>query len=193
LTVFAADLSPSMAGTYRLSNRRITTRIEALKQAAAFYFTQQATVSPRTQICVVGFSANAQLVLDWTPLKRLEVVVRSIRLLEVTEAYTNIAGALTLSLDRIRAVGSPVSLGSRPKVLLVTDGAGNVDTNRHESLIKRARHQGVQLHTVAICNRRDDPTTYDRDLLARMARKTRGRFHTAHSLDQLKQALCRAR
>ena len=37
LIVLAADLSASMTDTFRLSNRQVTTRIQALKQAAAFF------------------------------------------------------------------------------------------------------------------------------------------------------------
>ena len=191
LIVFAADLSPSMTDTFRLSSHRVTTRLKALQEAATFFFTQKATASQRTQVCMIGFNRDAHLLLDWTPLRRLDVVIRCITSLCAVNAYTNIAAALKLALDRIAAAGVPISVGPRPKVLLVTDGAGNVDTHLHAPLIRRASSQGVRLHPVAICNRRDDPASYDRDLLMQMAGETHGHFRTAHSLDQLKQALGR--
>jgi Mg-chelatase subunit ChlD len=182
-----------MAEAFHLANGRVMTRLDALKQAAEFFFLQKAAADRRTQVCVIGFGGEAELLLDWTPLQRLDAVVRLIRSLKAGCPATNVAAALSLALDRIGAADVPVFAVPRPKVLLATDGAANVDTDRHDPLIRRACDQRVQLHTVAICNRSDNPTTYDRGLLVRMARETRGRFHTAHSLDQLKQVLCGVR
>jgi uncharacterized protein YegL len=171
----------------------VTTRIDALKQAAEFFFLQKAAADRRTQVCVISLGGEAELLLDWTPLQRLDAVVRSIRSLKADRPATNIAAALKLALDRLGVAGAPWSITTRRRVFLVTDGAGNVDAHLHDLLIRRASAQHVQVYAVAICNRADNPPTYNRDLLLRMASETRGRFHTAHSLDRLKQSLCRVR
>lgn len=193
LIVLAVDTSTSMGNEFRMPNFRVMTRLDALKEAAAFYMEQKAAASQHTAACVVGFARTAQMLAQWTTLAHLPRVLAAIRSLRTTDPATNIAGALEMGLDCIGQFHTHPMTRRQPKVLLVTDGAGNVDVHKHEALLERARAEGVRIFTVAICNLRDDPKSYDRDFLFRLARDTGGRFTSAQSLDQLKQALAGVR
>lgn len=193
LIVLAADLSPSMNESFRMPNFRVMTRLDALKEAASMYLTHKAAASQHTQVCVIGFDYRAKLIKDWAALFHLPDVLTAISSLANIDGSTNIAGALEMGLDRIAQFPLHPQVRRLPNILLVTDGAGNVDVHKHEILLNRARAEGVRVYTIAICNRRDNPQSYDRDFLFRLARETRGRFTTAQSVDQLKQALASVR
>jgi Mg-chelatase subunit ChlD len=190
--VLAADLSASMQQPFRLPGYREVSRLAALQEAAELFFVQKAAENPDTRVAVVGFGSLAWLVRDWTPLSRLPEILATLNRLRADGQQTNLAGAVSLALNRIRNFPPTAGVRRLAKVLLVTDGAGNVGTESYEQLIQRAQAERVFLHTVAICNRRDPPGTYDRDLLSRMAGQTRGYFNTAHNFEQLRQALVRA-
>jgi Mg-chelatase subunit ChlD len=192
LIVLAADLSASMQQAFRLPNHREVSRLKALQEAAELFLVQKAAENPNTQVAVVGFGWLTWLLRDWTPLSRLPEVLTTVHAMRADGWRTNLAGAVSLGLDRIRGYSMPAGIRRLAKVLLVTDGAGNMGTDQYDQLIRRAQAERVFLHTIAICNRRDPPGTYDRDLLWRMARQTRGYFNTAHNFEQLRQALVRA-
>jgi hypothetical protein len=193
LVALAADLSPSMEEHFRLPDYSVISRLDGLKRAAEFWLVQKRAASAHIQVAVVGFAYTVKLWRDWTPLSRLDEVLATVRALSNQGSSTNIADALEMALDRIAAFRTPPQTRRDAKVLLVTDGAGNVATHKHDALIRRACCQRVRLFTVAICNRRDNPTSYDRDLLFRMARETRGRFASAHNLHELQTALAASR
>lgn len=193
IIVLALDTSTSMGNEFRMPSFRVMTRLEALKEAAGFYMGQKAAASQRTATCVVGFARTAQVLAEWTTLADLSRVLAAISVLRTTDPATNVAGALEMGLDRIREFPTHPLTWRQPKVLLVTDGAGNVRRDDQEEMLQRAQAERVKVFTIAICNQRDDPKTYDRDYLFRVARDTGGRFTNAQSLDQLKEALANAR
>jgi hypothetical protein len=166
-------------------------RLAALQEATELFLAQKAAANPNIQVAVVGFGWMTRLLRDWTPLARLPEILATVQGLVADGWRTNLSGAVAMALDRIRNFPRFSDTRLLAKVLLVTDGAGNVGTDSYEQLIQRAQAERVFLHTIAICNRRDPPNTYDRDLLWRMARQTRGYFNTAHNFEQLRQALVR--
>ncbi len=194
MIVLLADLSPSMGSQFRLAGNRTITRLEALKEAAAFILTQKAASNRLVQVCVIGFAERVHLYQDWEALSRLEEVVGTINSVSLGPlgGLTNIAGALELGLGQIARFATHAATRRHAKIQLVTDGAGNRETDKYDSLITRARREGVKVFTVGVSNQGDDPRTCDAPFLFRLARETGGWFSTAHSLDQLKHALAAA-
>jgi Mg-chelatase subunit ChlD len=193
IIVLCVDLSTSMGNEFRAPDFRVMTRLAALKEATKFWIGQKAQASRWTATCVVRFSRTASVLVDWTILANLPQVLAAVDFLEIAEPWTNIAGALETALDQIKAFETHPSTWRQPKVVLVTDGRGNIRRGEQETLLQRARAERVPVYPIAVCNQRDDPDSYDRNFLFRLARETRGRFTTAQSLNELKRALGDAR
>lgn len=194
MLVWLVDLSPSMGSQFRLAGNRTITRLEALKEAAAFVITQKAASNRLVQVSIVGFAERVHVFQDWTALSSLERVVGTVNSVSIGPLgrLTNIAGALELGLEQIACFATHPATRRQAKLQLVTDGKGNVQTEKHDALIARARREGVKVFTVGVSNQGDDPDTCDPAFLFRLARETGGWFKTAQSLDQLKHALAGA-
>jgi len=188
LVVLACDVSPSMLMPLKFSQGRQTSRLAGAQQAMRVFVSSGVAAGRAADVCVVTFSGVARLDRRWTPVHIVAPLIKAIDGISFVGEGTNIAAALKLSLAQIRRRQSGRHI-TDARIVLVTDGDANLDTYQHEQLIKEARRRQVRIFPIAICNKGDDPMTYDRDLLLRIAKATRGQFRTAHDFDQLRAAL----
>ena len=134
---------------------------------------------------LVGFAGTATLYHAPAPAgPAFAGLNRAVQLLHPRDV-TNLAAGLTLALDQLAKVRA-----DRRNIVVITDGAANVDVACLPGAISRAQASRVRIFTIGIGNAAD--SDYDRDLLVNMARWTGGRFSSAHSFQALCQALRRA-
>lgn len=183
--VLVIDQSSSTGSPLRMAFGRRTTRIEAIQLAGQRYLQQLAASNPRQLVAVVGFSETARLYHSLAPAgPALRSLTRALQSLH-PQSTTNLSAGLALALGELTRANTP-----RGNLVVITDGAANVETSRLPQLAKRARSSRVRIFTIGVGNNGD--SDYDRDLLTHLARSTGGRFMSAHSFDALCNALRRA-
>ena len=183
--VLVVDQSNSTSKPLRMAFGRRTTRIEAIRLASERYIQQLAASNPRQLVAVVGFSDTSTL---WHPLAPAGPAIRS--LLQSLRSllpldFTNLSAGLASALGQLRQSGT-----TRGNIVLITDGAANVEKDRLPSLVQEARARRVRIFTIGVGN--DGDSEYDMNLLVHMAGSTGGRFTSAHSFEALCNALRRA-
>lgn len=183
--VLLVDQSGSTGCAFRVALGKTISRIEAIQWAADAYFAQLAASNHRQLVALVGFSDQAHLYHPLSPVGHAAQSVRRAVWSLHPQSLTNLSAGLELALGQLDRVGA-----TRGNIVLVSDGAANVQTERLPSLIQRARASRVRIFTIGVGNHGD--SDYDRSLLVRMARNTGGRFMSAHSFKALCGALRRA-
>lgn len=182
--VLVIDQSGSTSYPLRMAFGRRTTRIEAIQLAGQRYLQQLAASNPRQLVAVVGFSERATL---YHPLASVgpafHGLVRALRSLH-PQSSTNLSAGLALALSELTKTNT-----ARGNLVVITDGAANVETPRLPQLMKQAKSSRIRIFTIGVGNNGD--SEYDRDLLTNLARSTGGRFMSAHSFDALCNALRR--
>ena len=183
--VLLVDESGSTSVPFQVAAGRTTSRIEAIQRAGGEYLVQLAASNRRQLVALVGFSHEARLYHPPAPVGQsagsLQRALGSLH----PQSTTNLSAGLDLAFAQLREVGA-----MRGNIVLITDGAANVQTERLPALIQRARNARVRIFTIGVGN--DGDSDYDRPLLVRMARSTGGRFASAHSFGALCTALRRA-
>lgn len=183
--VLVADESSSTACSLRMASGRTTTRIRAIQLAAQDYLRHLRASNPRQLVAVVGFSDRATLHHPLAPVGRATPgLSRSLNLLH-PQSMTNLSAGLALALGQLQRAGT-----TRANIVVITDGAANLETGRLRRLTKQARTSRVRVFTIGVGNNRD--SDYDRSLLRCLARSTGGRFMSAHSFNALCSALRKA-
>jgi len=183
--VLVVDHSSSTSSSLRMAFGRHTTRIEAIRRASERYIQQLAATNPRQLVAVAGFSDTSTL---WHPLApagpAIHSLLRSLQSLRPL-GNTNLSAGLASALGELRRSGT-----TRGNIVLITDGAANMEYDRLPSLVREARARRVRIFTIGVGNGCD--SDYYKDLLINMARATGGRFTSAHSFEALCNALRRA-
>jgi Mg-chelatase subunit ChlD len=183
--VLVVDESSSTGTSMRISGGRTMTRMKAIQSAAQSYLQQLLNCNPNQRVAVVGFSDTATLYHPLAPVgparSGLYRALRSLR----PQSFTNLSAGLSLALGQLKKINT-----TRGNIVVITDGAANVETSRLPQLTRRARNSRVRIFTIGVGNNGD--TDYDKDLLIRMARSTGGRFVSAHTYKALCNALRRA-
>ena len=183
--VLVIDESGSTASPFRMAAKRSSTRMGAIQRAAQDYLRQLRASGYRQMVSIVGFSDTATLYHPPAPVGRaMPSLSRAVRLLH-PQRSTNLSAGLELALDQLRRIGT-----THGNLVIITDGAANVSTNRLPDLIHKAKASGVRIFTIGVGNNRD--SDYNRNLLFDMARFTKGRFASAHTYQALCNALRRA-
>jgi Mg-chelatase subunit ChlD len=183
--VLVVDQSASTGSTLRMAFGRTTSRIAAIQSAGCDYLQRLAASNPRQMAAVIGFSDTATL---YHPLAAvggsqpgLQRALQSLR----PQASTNLSAGLASALGQLRRSGT-----TRGNIVLITDGAANMETERLPALVKEAQSRRVRIFAIGVGN--DGDADYDKNLLFRMARSTGGRFASAHSYAALGSALQKA-
>jgi len=183
--VLVVDESSSTGSRFRLAGNRTISRIDAIRRAARNYLHQLRATHAGQKVAVVGFSNSATLYPPLSPVGRSFAGLNRALANLHPQAATNLSAGLDLALAQL-----PRRNTSRPHLVIVTDGAANVDTGRLPHLIQQARSAGVRIYTIGVGNNGD--CDYDPELLKRMAFMTGGRFSSAHSFESLCHALQQA-
>lgn len=183
--VLVIDESWSTSSSFRRAFGRPTTRMQAIQRAAQSYLRQLRASNHKQLVAIVGFSDMATLYHSPAPVGRaMSSLSRAVRSLH-PQASTNLSAGLEMALDQLRRIRT-----TRGNLVVITDGAANVGTNRLAGLIQKAKASGVRIFTIGVGNNRD--RDYDRNLLFNMASSTKGRFASAHTYQALCNALRRA-
>jgi len=179
--MLVVDESGSTAQSLRFASGRTTTRIRAIQMAAHDYLRHLQASNARQRVGLVGFSNQAVLHHRLAPVGRtLFGLCRALRRLHPQSA-TNLSAGLALALTQLQRARI-----RHANIVVITDGASNMETRRLPELTRQARMSRVRIFTIGVGNNGD--FDYDRHLLTRLARATGGRFMSAHSF----QALCNA-
>lgn len=182
--VLVVDESGSTAKPFRTAYGRSASRMAAIRSAAQGYLRQLRAANPWHRVAVVGFSDTATLYHGLAPVGRaFQGLSRAVGRLH-PRSMTNLSAGLTVALSQLAKAN--VLHGN---VVVITDGAANVDTARLPGLIGRARASRVRIFTIGVGNNSD--SDYDRSLLVRVAQTTGGRFSSTHDFGELCRALHR--
>lgn len=182
--ILVVDESASTGSGFRMAQGRTTTRMAAIQHAAQGYLRQLLASHPAQKVGLVGFSRTATLYHPLVPVGRsFDSLCRALRSLH-PQSSTNLSAGLALALGQLARTGV-----TRGNLVVITDGAANVNPSRLPGMINRARSSGVRIFTIGVGNNGDGD--YDRDLLWKMARSTGGSFASAHSFEALCNALRR--
>lgn len=164
---------------------RTTSRIAAIQRAGCDYLQRLALSNPRQLAAVIGFSDTATLYHPLAAVGRSQPgLQRALQSLH-PQSSTDLSAGLACALGQLRKSGT-----TRGNIVLITDGAANVETGRLPALVKEAQSRRIRIFTIGVGNNGD--CDYDKKLLVQMARSTRGRFSSAHSYTALCNALRKA-
>lgn len=180
--VLVIDQSASTGYQIRMAFGRRTTRIRAIQIAGERYLKQLVASNPKQLVAVVGFSTTARLYHSLAPVApAFHSLVRALQSL-YPQSSTNLSAGLDLALGQLAKANT-----TRGNLVVITDGAANMETDRLPALTKQAKSSRVRIFTIGVGNNGD--SEYDRDLLSHLARRTGGRFMSAHSFGALCSAL----
>ena len=182
--VLVVDESGSTSSSMRMAFGRTTTRIKAIQLAAQGYLRHLRSSNQKQLVGVVGFSESSTLYHPLAPVGRaMPALCRALQSLH-PKSTTNLSAGLASALSQLRTAHT-----SRGNVVVITDGAVNVETSRLPQLTQQAKSSRVRIFTIGVGNNGD--SDYDRKLLTQLARSTGGRFMSAHSFKALCNALRR--
>ena len=147
-------------------------RIGTLKRSVAAFLKG---LPKGSRVAVVSFCNQIELICPFTTdLEKALSAVDAIELGDGTRYYDAVAAALELLGE----------MSGRRAVLALTDGEDNVSLQYTlPMVIERARALGLPVHTLGL----GEPREIAVDVLARLARETRGQHHLARDADQLRK------
>jgi len=183
--MLVVDESSSTGRYMRRGFGPTTTRIAAIQKAGHDYVRQLGRTNRNQLVGLVGFSDNATLyhppAIVGKTARRLHCALDRLH----PQNMTNLSAGIELALQQLRNISTRYR-----NMVVITDGAANVQHSRLPSLIQQAKSLGVRVFTIGVGNNGD--YDYDRDLLQTMANATGGRFNSAHSFATLQRALRKA-
>ena len=183
--ILVIDESGSTNEMFRRAFGRSSTRICAIRDAARQYLRQLRSSNYHQLVGVVGFSGDAVLYHPARPVGRyFGALNRSLDCLR-PKGLTNLSAGMELALNQLARTDT-----HRGNLVIITDGAANEQKSRLPGLLQRARSQGARIFSIGVGNVGD--TSYDKELLIKMANSTGGKFSSAHSYETLCRALRKA-
>ena len=182
--ILLVDESGSTSSALRVAGGRTVTRMQAIQDAAARYLRMLSAANPRQPVAVIGFTDGATVYHRLAPVgPAFHSLTYALRQLH-PQGYTNLSAGLTSALRLVADAGTPGGT-----LVIVTDGAANLEKDLLPGLVERAKTSRVRIHTIGVGNNGDGD--YDRALLLHIARSTGGRFSSADSFGALCNALSR--
>ncbi len=191
--ILALDLSESMRALDFKKDKKIVTRLEAVKHVVQDFIMQRE--GDRIGMVVFGSNAFTQL-----PLTRdYNTIVYILDRLKIGAAgpSTAIGDAIGISLKRLEDIKSKSNI-----IILLTDGKSNSGELSWKEAIKIAKQRSVKIYTIGVGSKGEAPflvdglfgqryvyqkVDVDLDALKQMAKETSGTFFEAADIQSLKK------